>query len=146
MFVYDSLSLDEKDGKAVLNLKAHAMIYYLNYNDPSALKYRLHLVKSSKEEYTYEAENFACPVNYSQALKSSYDMTYICFSLEADITELSGSYDMILEIENTQDGTTYRDIVNMSTETKEFSPLTLNDKTYAVEKTGSLNKNILKVR
>lgn len=146
MFVYDSLSLDEKDGKAVLNLKAHAMIYYLNYNDPSALKYRLHLVKSSKEEYTYEAENFACPVNYSQALKSSYDMTYICFSLEADITELSGSYDMILEIENTQDGTTYRDIVNMSTETKEFSPLVLNDKTYAVEKTGSLNKNILKVR
>ena len=99
-----------------------------------------------KEEYTYEAENFACPVNYSQALKSSYDMTYICFSLEADITELSGSYDMILEIENTQDGTTYRDIVNMSTETKEFSPLALNDKTYAVEKTGSLNKNILKVR
>ena len=95
---------------------------------------------------TYEAENFACPVNYSQALKSSYDMTYICFSLEADITELSGSYDMILEIENTQDGTTYRDIVNMSTETKEFSPLALNDKTYAVEKTGSLNKNILKVR
>ena len=84
----------------MLNLKAHAMIYYLNYNDPSMLKYRLHLVKSSKEEYTYEAENFACPVNYSQALKSSYDMTYICFSLEADITELSGSYDMILEIEN----------------------------------------------
>ena len=72
-------------------------------------------------------------------------MDYICFTLEADISDLQGEYDMIVEITNNQDGTIYRDYVEMSTATKTFEPLTSNNKTYSVSKTVVRNRTILKV-
>ena len=145
MFGFDSLKIEEQDGKVILNIDAHAMIYYLNYDNLDNLAYKVYLVKSSKETYAYDVSNFVCPINYSQALNSAYKMDYICFTLEADISDLQGEYDMIVEITNNQDGTIYRDYVEMSTATKTFEPLKSNNKTYSVSKTVVRNRTILKV-
>lgn len=145
MFGFDNLTITNVDGKALLHIDAHAMIYYLNYDNLDNLTYKVYLVKSSKETQVYTVTNFVCPINYAQALNSEYKMDYICFTLDADISELQGQYDMIVEITNTQDGTTYRDYVEMSTATKTFEPLTLNEKTYSVNMTDIRNRTILKV-
>lgn len=145
MFGFDKLSISESEGKAILHIDAHAMIYYLNYDNVDNLEYKVYLVKSSKETEVFTVENFSCPIDYAKALNSEYKMNYICFTLDADISNLSGQYDMIVEIVNNQDGTVYCDYVEMSTATKSFEPLTLNQKTYSVTKTDVRNRTVLKV-
>lgn len=93
----DSLTLDE-DNK--LAIKGQAMIYYLNYSDSNAAEYTLYLL-NDEQLFSFAGECLKTRDSIKQLIGSSYNIDYIDFVVEADLSALpSGNYQMYLEIKN----------------------------------------------
>ena len=98
MFSFDKFKLDET-GK--FSIYGQAMIYYCDYDNKDDIKYAIYLIDDSSKFIKINCKTQKSNYDYKTMLKSSYNMDYICFKAEADLSTLEpGTYQMIIKIVN----------------------------------------------
>ena len=111
LFSFDRFELDDK---GILSLYGQAMIYYCDYDDRSRIAYTVYLVDDSDNWKKLDAEVLRSNYDYKTLLGSSFNMDYICFEINEDISDLeAGNYEMIIEIVN-KENTDYLEMSNVS--------------------------------
>ncbi len=98
LFSLDTLALDESLN---LSMLGQAMMYYVNYDDVSKVKTTLYAVDSANNYIEIPVENYKSDFDFGSALKSSYNLDYISYKTNANISSLKeGTYMFIMKLEN----------------------------------------------
>ena len=124
----DTLELSDE---LKMTIKGKALIRDVVFGNNSQISYNVYLVNSSSEYLTVSADVVKCADEYindlKKLLKTEDDISYIGFEATIDISELIGTYDLILEVKSVNGDTTYLDYLylckptNLPSVTKEDS-------------------------
>ena len=93
----DDISINES---GLLSIKAHGMIYYLNYNNKTKLQYDVYLLKEDGSYIKMDTNLIDNAMDYKTAFNSSYNMDNISFLATTDLFNVEGNYNIILRIKN----------------------------------------------
>ncbi len=140
---FDTLSIGD-DG--VVNFSGYSMIYYLNYDAQDENRYLLHLVDiDSGNAYTYNLNNVETPSDVVTLIGSIYDISYISFEKDIDLTQLSnGNYSVILEVNSSDEDGTYYDLFDFFANGRILPSKVIEDRSYSFY-SNSKNKLMLKI-
>jgi len=98
LFSFDNFSLDSS-GR--LLIEGQAMIYYCNYDNQSSIQYTLYIIDSANNYKEIALTTVKSPVDFKKMLKSSFNMDYICYKCDTNISDLiKGNYKLVLKIVN----------------------------------------------
>lgn len=116
---YNNIHLDEN----ALSIKAHALIYYLDYPDLDSAEYEVWAVKDSQHAIKLNTENQACEVNYTKILRTKNNSDAICFTALTNLKNReAGDYYLYVGIRRGE----YYDIVPMYNRSFRATPRTDN--------------------
>ncbi len=94
----EKLTLDDSLN---LYLDGQAMLYYTDYSDVSTVKSTLYLVDSANNYIEIAGENYKSSFDFTKAFSSSYNLDYISYKINGNISSLKeGTYMLIMKIEN----------------------------------------------
>lgn len=145
LFSFDNLTIDDEMN---LHIDGVAFIYYTNYDVSENVSYKAYLVKDDVNFIEFETNNITCPINYSDALKSSFDLTNVCFEANVNIKDLeAGEYDMVMEIDKVDGEETLVDFIKM-TNLGDFNLPTIENETgkYSIINTNTNGRMKVKVK
>ena len=98
LIALDAVTYETIEDKTYAVFEGVGMIYYLNYD----LEENMHELYLVNEEGYVKADtvSHACSFDYQSFYESSYNMDKICYTARADLSELSGTYKLILKVRN----------------------------------------------
>lgn len=115
---FDSITLDENGD---LEICGQGLIEYLDFSDLNKIEYNVYLVKDNQDYLKLSTSfNSDDKTDYTSALNSDYDLSYISFKsttkdLEINTFDLvAGRYSLLLEIKNSISETLYIDILEFT--------------------------------
>lgn len=114
-------SIKIEDNK--IDIRAHGMIYYLNYTDNENINYEVYLIENNTNYTKLDTTNYACEVSYTDLFNSTYQLDNICFKASGSINDLNGNYTLLVKISNGE----YTDIVEIANRANEQLPSYTNE-------------------
>lgn len=104
---YEKLILEDN----ILNLDAHGLIYYLDYNNLTDVEYKIWAVNVDGKFYEFNVNNCTCSVDFTKALATKNNSSSICFRGSLDMSSIkSGEYYLYVSIRKG----TYYDIIPLT--------------------------------
>ena len=137
----DKLTLDDSLN---LYLDGQAMLYYVDYGDLSSIKTTLYLVDSANNFIEIAGENYKSSFDYTKAFSSSYNLDYISYKINGNISDLKeGTYMLIMKLEN-GDYVDYVEVNNINSVS--LPSITYNGLTYRFFTSNTRSKLMLEVK
>lgn len=150
MAAFDSIAFDENGD---LNIIGEGLIHYLDFNDKRNIQFNVYLVQDNSNYLKLNTSLREDDTDYSSALNSEYDLSYISFSattadLESKVTDLNdGKYQLVLEIVNKQGAIKYIDYVEITNRSGlKFNSTSTDTKTAEIITSNTRKKVMIDVR
>ena len=111
LFSFDTLTLNDN---LDFSIDGQSMIYYVNNDNPNNIKRTIYLVDTKDNYKSIDCESYKSSVDYTNILKSSYNLDYISFKANGNLSDLNkGTYVLIMKLEN-GDYVDYVELNNLS--------------------------------
>ena len=131
---------------ASVSVKAHAYMYYLNYDNTDDIKYDLYLMDNNGNYLKLETALYDSGIDYKKILNSKYNINNICFASSSNLAQLEdGDYALVLKMSNVENGVTYTDICNLTNYGLTLPTLKLDGRNYEFYTSKIRNRIMLKV-
>ena len=120
LFGYQSLKTEDSH----LKMDGLGILYQAAMRESDQVAYRVHLQDEEGNLYSYDAGGRSSNMDFAPVLRSSFELTYVSFDLDADLSELPcGTYRMYLEITTSE----YHDLFEMYSITSDSYTADLED-------------------
>ena len=111
LFSFDTLTLNDN---LDFSIDGQSMIYYVNNDNPNNIKRTIYLIDTKDNYKSIDCESYKSSVDYTNILKSSYNLDYISFKANGNLSDLNkGTYVLIMKLEN-GDYVDYVELNNLS--------------------------------
>lgn len=98
LFSFDTLTLDEKLN---FDIDGQSMIYYVDYDNIDTIKRTIYFVDTKDNYKTIDCESYKSSIDYTSILNSSYNLDYISFKANSNLSDLKkGTYAIVMKLEN----------------------------------------------
>ena len=98
LITLDEVSYETIEEKDYVVFEGLGMIYYADYDQP--IDYQELYLVNDEEVIKAETHSHACSFDYQSFYESSYNMDNICYTAKADLSELNGTYKLVMKIQN----------------------------------------------
>ena len=138
LLTFDGITFEEDDSSLYLKIKAHAFMYYLDYDNKENIAYNAYLVSDDGNTYKAITAFRDAPTDYAKVLGINNDLTNICFTSLFDLNELDDlddqNYRIIIEIKNKANNEVYQDFVELTNpDNYQFEDYIYQGKTYSID-------------
>ncbi|MCI6878310.1 MAG: glucosaminidase domain-containing protein [Solobacterium sp.] len=98
LFSFDTLTLDEKLN---FDIDGQSMIYYVDYDNIDTIKRTIYFVDTKDNYKAIDCESYKSSIDYTSILSSSYNLDYISFKANSNLSDLKkGIYAIVMKLEN----------------------------------------------
>ena len=98
LFSFDTLTLNDN---LDFSIDGQSMIYYVNNDNPNNIKRTIYFVDTKDNYKSLDCESYKSSIDYTNILKSSYNLDYISFKANGNLGDLGkGTYLLVMKIEN----------------------------------------------
>ena len=89
------------DEKLNFEIDGQSMIYYVNYDNVDTIKRTIYFVDTKDNYKTIDCESYKSSIDYTSILNSSYNLDYISFKANSNLSDLKkGTYAIVMKLEN----------------------------------------------
>ena len=125
---YTNLELNNKD----IILNGYGFMYYADFGKDNDVSFNVSLLSKEGNVINMDIVDYACPFDYTKIFNSKRNLDNICFGVKYNLSTIDiGEYEIVIELETTNDDVKYYDIVELKNRQKpEFNEVEIDNKIY----------------
>jgi hypothetical protein len=107
-------------------------MYYADFGKNNDVSFNVSLLSKEGNVINMDIVDYACPFDYTKIFNSKRNLDNICFGVKYNLSTIDiGEYEIVIELETTNDDVKYYDIVELKNRQKpEFNEVEIDNKIY----------------